>query len=229
MLIRMALAPRIFHYGFFQAMLAAAWLCAFLLSDFPRMLAATKPTRIAFGCAFVMFLGIGTLSLVGISQDIYALKTTAVGTGPDRIYGLRPEISLVPSLMEEARKVLLKEAVPDRTTLLVVPEGSFLNYLLRRKQPLRLTDLLPATLKLNDGDVLQELEQRPPGYIVVISRDTKEQGYAFFGSEAGAGQAIANWMDAHYSVVAATGPSALVSPAAGMRVLKLRSSDERRK
>jgi hypothetical protein len=85
-----------------------------------------------------------------------------------------------------------------------------LNYLAKRKTPLRITNLLPATLRLNPQDVLAELTEHPPDYVLFISRMVGDDPILPFGSDEPHGRPILLWVAANYLVEAKVGGDPLV-------------------
>ena len=91
-------------------------------------------------------------------------------------------------------------------TLAVIPEGVSLNYLARLPTPGPFFEYAPATLALYGQDrMLADLTVRPPDLIVLISRDIREFGFPFFGSEPASGQRILQWLEPRYDLVARVG------------------------
>lgn len=220
MLARMAFDPTISHYGFFQALLAATWIAGFLLGEWPGF-ASPSPwvRRMLVAAALVVLLG-GTGTLVRTSLKFYAAKTTPIGAGADRILGYSSSVYLMPELWELARRYLAANLTPT-DTLLVIPEGISLNFWTRLRHPLRIIDLLPATLRLNRGEVVAELAARPPDWVVLASRPNMEElGYAAYGQDAASGKAIVDWVTAHYTRVAHDGTAPFVPGGVGIEIYR---------
>jgi hypothetical protein len=220
MLARMAFDPTISHYGFFQALLAATWICGFLLGEWPAF-ATRSPwaRRMLLAGGIVLLLG-GAVSLVRTSLKFYAAKTTPIGEGADRIVGYSTQAYLMPELWELARRFVVSHSKPDET-LLVIPEGISLNYWTRRRHPLRIIDLLPATLRLNRGDVVAELVARPPDWVVLVSRPNMEElGFKAYGSDTASGKAIVDWVIANYKRVAHDGTAPFAPGGVGIEIYR---------
>lgn len=220
MLARMAFDPTISHYGFFQALLAATWICGFLLGEWPNF-ATPSPWARRVLCAgtLIVLLG-GAGSLVRTSLKFYQVKSTPIGEGPDRIFGYSSNVYLMPELWELARRYVVANSAPD-SSLLVIPEGISLNYWTRRRHPLRIVDLLPATLRLNRGEVLAELAARPPDLVVLVSRPNMEElGFKAYGQDATSGKTIVDWVIAHYTRVAHDGSPPFAPGGVGIEIYR---------
>jgi hypothetical protein len=220
MLSRMALDPTISHYGFFQALLASTWICGFLISEWPALAATARPIRIGLGLAvFVLLVG-GATSLTRLSFRFYQAKQTPIGEGPDRIFGYSPSTHALPEVVELARAYIAANTSED-SSLLVIPEGISLNYWTRRRHPLRIIDLLPATLRLNRGDVVAELSRRPPDTVVLISRPNMEElGFTRYGQDERSGKAILDWVFLNYTLVAQDGGEPFAPGEVGVRIYR---------
>jgi len=108
------------------------------------------------------------------------LKTTPIAEGADRFYGFDPRVQPTASLVEEARQTLA--ARPECKTLLVLPEGVMLNYLLRKPSTIPQFMFVPSLIRGAVGArFLEALTTRPPDWVALISRDMKEFGVSRFG------------------------------------------------
>lgn len=199
MLARMAFDPRVNHYGFFQAMLAGAWVFAFLVGEWPRVAAPDRRWRVLLAAAILVQFGAGVSWLWKRSSHYYRLKDFAMGQGADRMYSFQPGVHDLPRAWDKVREHLVATTPPD-ATLLVIPEGLSLNYWTRRRHPLWILDVLPATLTLNRGDLVAELKAAPPDRVVLVTRDMGEFGYEVYGQDERSGKALLEWVAAHYVV-----------------------------
>jgi hypothetical protein len=197
LMLRMALAPKIQHYGFVQAMLAATWLAAFLLGELPREWVSARAARRLFLGITAAALCFGAARFTRLSLGNYSAKNLPMGVGADRIFGFGLNIFVAHDNLEAARAFLQPRLTPS-STLLVAPEGILLNYWTRTKWPLRITNLLPATVALNRGDVLEELTREPPDYVVVATRTVSDDSFPPFGADEASGQRILAWLEQHY-------------------------------
>ncbi len=103
---------------------------------------------------------------------------------------------------ENVRRLLeLVEGVRRQTApadaLVVFPEGELLNFLSRRRNPLRHKLYLPGYLsKENESEILAELEHFKPRGIVILDRGTGVYGRRSFGDDYGT--RIASWIERNY-------------------------------
>lgn len=199
MMARMAFAPRIYHYGFFQALIATVCVLGLLLREWPRRLAPHRFSRRALqaGAAMVVLILLGTVTQH--SRQYLALKHEPIGTGPDRIYALGWESYPRHVLWERLREYVLA-STPANATVLVLPEGVSLNYLTRRRHPLPILDLLPATLPLSPVPLVPRLEAAPPDVVVFVRRDdTAPLGFENYGETPATGKDLVDWVQENYT------------------------------
>jgi hypothetical protein len=83
----------------------------------------------------------------------------------------------------------------DCHSLLVIPEGVMLNYLLRKPTPTKAYNFTPDWLDRRD-QVLDGLQRTPPDYVVLITRDMREFGVDHFGDSPEHGEEILKWVRA---------------------------------
>jgi len=179
-LTRMALNPRFFHYGYYQAALAGVVTMAAIFRSMPDLLDVHKSGRATYTIVVAVFLVSGTWQLEEISLLYLKLKTTPIAEGADRFYGFDPRVEPTASLVEEARQTLA--ARPECNTLLVLPEGVMLNYLLRKPSTIPQFMFVPSLIRGAVGArFLEALTTRPPDWVALISRDMKEFGVSRFG------------------------------------------------
>ncbi len=194
---RMALNPRFFHYGYYQAALAGAVTMAVIFRSMPDLLNIHKSGRATYTIVVAIFLASGIWQLEEISLLYLKLKTTPIAEGSDRFYGFEPRVEPTASLVEEARQTLITR--PECKTLVVLPEGVMLNYLLRK--PSTIPEFM-FTPSLNRGALgarfLEGLKTRPPDCVVLISRDLQEFGVYRFGETPEHGKEILSWLEENY-------------------------------
>jgi len=220
LLARMAFDPTISHYGFFQAMLAGTWLCGFLLGEFPALgRSATAQAMLRGWLAAV--IGIGAVTLVLRSLQFYAVKQTSMGEGGDGILGFDPKVYPLPEMWERIRQHIANTTAAS-ASVLVIPEGLTINYWTRRKHPLPVTDLLPATLALANPPVTEALMTSPPDVVVLVSRNMGEFGFASYGQDDET-RRLLEWVSSRYAVERTEGGQPFAPPNLGVWVLRLKS------
>lgn len=197
LLARMALFPRIFHYGYCQASLAGVLVIITIVCVVPHALKLDKPGRLVFFTATSIFLALGMFSLEKTSIGYLRQKTQPVGEGVDMFYGYRPGFDPFGLMIEKARIELRN--TPDAKSLLVIPEGPMLNYLSRKPSTIREFMLLPFALK-GDGSrkIIEQLRANPPQTVALITRNLREFGVERYGESPDNGSELMSWVDWNY-------------------------------
>lgn len=198
MLARMPLFARIFHMGFFQAPLAAMVVAALMVADLPRWTGAGVPGRRVAAIGSLLVLAIGCVSIAASSHKIRVDQTEPVGWGRDRFYATTRTIDGTGALVNWAADRL--RSTPPDATVLVLPEGTMINYLSRRRS------LEPGWMRNSiEAELLREMRLRPPDYVVLITRDLTEFGVARFGAPGNLGNDIVKWVFNNYTIDAHLG------------------------
>ena len=226
LLAKIVLNARLFHYGFYLALPAVTVTIVFLVWLVPRWLDGwTAPgAGRRFRVMAMLALVAAIAPYPGLSYARYRSKTIAIGSGGDRFYA-----SEAPGLWQGAavRDALarIQELSPSGSTMTVLPEGVMLNYLSRRRSPVRLVNLMPPELlTFGESEVLRSLQTAPPELILLVHRDVTEYGYPLFGTDSKYGRSIALWVRAHYDTVQVVGGGRPGDEAgAGIEILKRRS------
>jgi hypothetical protein len=108
-------------------------------------------------------------------------------------------------------------------TLLVLPEGISLNYLLRREtNSPHVNFMQPELVMYGEENVLGDLQRNPSDYVLLISRRLEMYGLHHFG-QAGYGDQIMKWIRANYVVERQFGADPFVPGEFGVQVLRRRS------
>jgi hypothetical protein len=196
-LARMALNPRFFHYGYYQAALAGAVTMAAIFRSMPDLLDIRKSGRATYIIVVAICLASGISQLEEISLRYFNLKTTSIAEGADLFYGFDSRVEPTGSLVEEARQTLIGRS--ECKTLVVLPEGVMLNYLLRKPSTIPQFMFVPSLLRGAMGArLLEGLKTRPPDCVVLISRDMQEFGVSRFGDTPEHGSEVLSWLDENY-------------------------------
>ena len=136
-----------------------------------------------------------------------------VGTGGDVIRARWRGEEMAEALAD------LQQRLGPEDTLLVLPEGVMLNYLLRRRSPTRHVNFMPPELLIwGEETILAELKQSPPDVVAIVHKDTSEYGAARFGWDYG--QQIWDWIDDSYERKAVYGAIPLVSSRFGIAIME---------
>jgi hypothetical protein len=220
MLAKMFFHARTHHYGFTLAVPALLLAVALLVGWLPAALRA----RGAAG-APMLVLGLAALAVSVFFQlrtDDYwlARKTYPVGAGRDAFLGEREgRGEIVQLVLNELRQ----KAAPG-AQMLVLPEGVTLNYLTRRPSPSMHFNFMPPEFAMFGEDaMLQDIQRRPPEWVVVAERRTTEYGFDHFGRHYGV--RLMDWIRANYTSAALVGqlpliPERLVDRYFGILLLK---------
>jgi hypothetical protein len=203
MLARMALSPRVYHYGFVQAALAGVVSIAILVSSVPDFIRLDDASRKWYQ-AIVTLVVAGIVAVVASnSMQFYSYHTLPVGEGDDQFYTVDQNLSPTGLLVEQARQFIeMDKAQNNVHSLLVLPEGVMLNYLTRLPNPISYYFFAPFVLAYGRvDDILHRLDASPPDRIIVISRDMREFGVGRFGDSPEHGQKLIEYIVQNYGAI----------------------------
>ena len=193
MLARMLLHARIFHLGFFQAALAAMAVAAVTVTELPRWTGTGIAGRLVAAAGCLLILAVGCGSVAAKSRMIRLDQTEPVGWGRDRFYATTWKIDGTGALINWVAEKL-RSAPPD-ATVLVLPEGTMVNYLSRHRT------VEPGWMRGDkEAGLLRQMRAKPPDYVVFITRDLTEFGVKRFGAPGNMGFEIVKWVANNYSV-----------------------------
>lgn len=196
LLARMILNGRIAQFGFYQAALAAVLIPAVLVGELSAWLKLERGKVLLIGGTLALILpAMAVLALR--SRLIMALKTEPVGNGRDRFYAFPPSLNHTGRLVFHVSKFLQQQSAP---TVLVLPEGLMINYLARKPSPVPpLFFYFHATAHGREALLVQQLEKRPPEWVVLLSRDLRGAGIERYGAGSGSGKELLAWVAGHYN------------------------------
>ncbi len=182
--------------------------------------AAVAGRRVLILAAAGMLLGYGS-QIVAASRAELASRVLRVGSGADAFL-VRPPPRPYGAWLNFAQEVLRRERATG--TLLVLPEGLMLNYLTRMPSPVPPFFLFSFALRGEaESALVQQLEARPPDWIVALTRDLREYGVNRYGEREGEGKLLLAWIDRAYEPVAsAEGRHPFDSPQGDLWVLRRR-------
>ena len=204
LMARMILNPHIYHYGYYQAALAALVVPAVMIAELPVWFGAGFRGRMvaAVGTLIILLPGIANLAMR--SQHRYLSKTFAVASGRDCFYSHPPQIDPLGEIINSIVDVLGEKG--QGQTLTVLPEGECINYLARLRNPLPHAFFYAgATSGGRETQVVNGMSHTPPYWIVIISRDLGGYGIERYGEKLGAGAEILDWVQQNYKQVASLG------------------------
>lgn len=198
LMTRMALNGRIFQYGFFQAVIAGSIIPAVVMSEIAERIHATMRERlliIAIGAA--LFIP-GVCKIAGISHQMFAMKTSSIGEGADRFYVFDRKVEPTGEIVGALVNALKKDA--SARSLLVLPEGTMINYLARLRNP------QPFFFYAIPGPgFAQFVAANPPDRVIFISRDLREYGIERYGAEPGPVAELRAWLAQNYRQIGHVG------------------------
>jgi hypothetical protein len=204
LLPKMILNAQISHYGFVLAMPGSLLVVSLGTSIVPQALKRRFESGELFRTVMFAILLNWAAAHWGEAYWIYQGKTLAVGSGGDITYhnsDPHPQASfrnaVIPKVIEE-----LRETLPEDATLLVLPNGTLINYLLKKRNPTPHFLLSPWEMLVAGGEakVLNSFQKHPPDYVLVIVHDMREHGVRYFG-DAGYGDLIMKWIDQNYELI----------------------------
>ena len=111
--------------------------------------------------------------------------------------------------------------MPRDQTLLMLPQGEMINYLVRLPSPVATMYFFgPETSGGREEKIVNALQRRPPDWIVIISLDLSEHDVQHYGEKPGSGQLIIHWVTENYELAAAMGGDPLGCRQPGGVILK---------
>ncbi len=204
LMARMILNGRIYHYGFYQAALAAVLVPAVMIGELPVWVGAGGRGRTVAVIATLAIVLPGIANLAKRSQHSMQLKTLAIGTGRDRFYSFPARLEPIGEIVNAVTEVLHEKG--EGETLTVLPEGEFINYLARLPNPVPHAFFYAgATSNGREAEIVKELDRNPPYWILIISRDLMGYGIERYGEKPGSGQEILRWVEQNYKQVFSIG------------------------
>ena len=199
LMAKMGLHPRIWHYGFYQALPAATFVVLLVLWWLPRELARFRVNPMIFRMLMICFWAVATWQLLLRSDYFYRQKQLAVGDGGDRLLTMTADFNLKGTGIKSALDWVNHNTSPTNT-LAVFPEGIMLNYLARRVNPTPYTVVTPAEIQVYGGSTIAAAyAKNAPDYVVLADRSMIEFGQGGFGGQPGSGREILEWVHAHYT------------------------------
>ncbi len=200
---KLGLAAHAGQYGFTLALPATVLLAVSAISLWPEFIRAK-----AWGTgALVRWGSAGVLVAFFLAAQesrsyFHSAKTIPLGAGADRMQTFGPPLSESGFITSEALENMA-QTMPPGATLVVIPDGIVLNYLLRRENPTPYTVFDPVLMAVYGGEarVVETLTTHPPDYIALVQRNFHEYGLAPFGMDPRFGRTILAWVDKHYEVV----------------------------
>jgi hypothetical protein len=205
------------HYGFALVMPATLLFIVALVGWIPEWIRSRSGSGLLFRVGACVAISIVALAAIEKSQRFFEARTTPVAGGRDAfVAGDRAPA------MNAAMRYLSKHMGPDET-LIVLPEGVMINYLIRRPNPTPYFNVMPPEIILfGERTMLEAYRESPPDYVALVHKKTALYGYPYFGRHYG--QAIQRWLDDDYVLVEAMGrPPFRDDTGFGIAILQRRS------
>ncbi|NTV29656.1 MAG: hypothetical protein HGA80_06210 [Candidatus Omnitrophica bacterium] len=200
---KILLQTHIYHYGFVLALPAFMAMLIFLMHDVPALLPKARFDARTFQVIMGGLLVALACVHIGFSLQQYSFKTYLMGTDRGRFRTFAATSFAVGPVLDEIMTYLRSNARPGET-LVVMPEGVMLNFLLGMPNPTPYYDFIPTTIALASEEVmLQSLQEHPPEYVVYLERDMSEYGARYLGRDYA--RTIGRWVDSRYRLVFQSG------------------------
>ena len=197
MLARMTLNARIYHYGYYQAAIAAIMVPAILVHELPERLRVGRIGNTVIVLCALSVIVPGVVLLARLSLKCYQAVTYPIGEGRDKFFILAPGAYQIGPVIDGLVRGLSKE--PSGETLVVLPQGVMLNYLTRMPSPLPYFSYFSAVTEHGrEKDVVRELARNPPTWIIGVTDNLADYGIRYYGERSGAGADIVAWVKANY-------------------------------
>ena len=220
LLLKMGLFQRIQHYGFVLAIPAFLLGVRLALKEFVEWIGKLGGS-IALARAAVLFV-IGSMVAhfwFNFSFQNYQAKVVPLGKGSDRLYYYPSWIHVpagqVASLMEALT------AQKDAKSLVVLPEGSFLNWASRKPSSMHWIEFTPPVFELvQEQKILTSLQNSPPDLVVVWSRNLNEFNSLPMGAKGSYGESIRRWLEESYELILHFGNDPFEPKCQGIKLFK---------
>lgn len=204
LLVKIIFHPHFHHYGFALAAPAAVLIVVLLTSTLPGLPRLPRGVRMRsrvfrflITCFIVFDLGYYVL----LSDEAYGRKNYVVGSGRDYVVTYDPAYdSRGPAINRLLERI--EQTIPRKASLLVLPEGVMVNYLARRTNPTPYVTFMPPELAIyGEPSMLETIQNDPPDFIVLASKDMEEYGVGPFGKDPAYGSLMMTWVSAHYETI----------------------------
>jgi hypothetical protein len=211
--LKIFLNPTFNMFGFYLLVPGTFFIAILGVGILPRLVSIKHPgSFVLFGSSLVVLSSIAVQG-AKLSNRYYDEKRLWIGSGSDAFLAFdRP---LTPGV---ASPLLVKEAIdrvekltPPGATIMAIPEGLIVNYLLRRRNPTPYWEsFLAQTLFENSGGtaaIVKGIQRDFPDYIFYLHRAPEFPGstYQMRGPSGYATAALA-WIEDHYTEVNRLGP-----------------------
>lgn len=198
LLLKILLFSRFHHYGFALTMPAFLMVVYVFIYILPNKLTKFSSSQKIMQFGSVIFILALVGSFVYHSSKNYRVKSFPVFYGSEKIYTEKLDENLdkrgeILNNTIDTMEKLLKEG----ENFLVLPQGVMLNYLLKRKSSTKYYTFLPSDYEMyGEDEILNDLTNASPDYILLVDMDTSFLGYKYFGKDYGV--KTYSWIEENY-------------------------------
>ncbi len=183
LLFKIIFKVHVFHFGFALALPAALLWIKLLMHDVPKNFRSLVGDPVYYRPPVTILILVYISFHVWIQYNVYQFKTYSVGSGYDRIVDFDPSIKPRAPVVSQALDYL-KGAIEPNEEIPVLPDAIMLNYLMRRKNPVKLITFNPLHSSLMGEEAfLGYLKQADPFHILLVDRDMSFLGARYFGQD----------------------------------------------
>lgn len=176
---------------------------------FPNLFAGARERQLAWKLAMAMLCIAVAASAVTLSIK-YRRKYTYALTAPRGTMYTQPDLG---ATFQQAGKFLQQNSRQE-DFVAVVPEGTSLDFLWERRNPLRDEILLPGMLDDNaEARAIQDLQATNTRFFLLTNRSTREFGQTSFGRDYD--RALMDWVRRTFRVCVTFGPDSNPDPQVG--------------
>jgi hypothetical protein len=215
---KIVLRPNFIFYGFALTMPIVVLTIALAIDWLPKIMCRDGAGK-RFRYALIALLVFDTTVILVKTVHFTYEKSYVIGSEQDHLRCV--EKQGVPLLA--ATDYLATRMAPDET-LLVLPEGISLNYLLRRENNSPYVNFMqPELVMYGEENIVSDFDRNPSDYVLLVTRPLKGYGLHHFG-QPGYGDKIMKWVRANYDVEKQFGADPFVMDDFGVQILRRRSS-----
>ena len=179
------------------SVLVFTYLCTY---PFPRLFGDASTRRVARVVTLALIVG-SSAATAGILAYRYRTRITAAISTPRGTMFAEPDVG---QAWNEALAFIDAHTRPD-DAIAILPEGTSLNFLSDRKNPLRNEITIPGVLDAAaESSAIQQLQDAGTRFIFITNRPTSEFGRTAFGRDYC--QRLMRWIEANYITCATFGP-----------------------
>ena len=201
LLLKIVLNTRAFHYGFALAVPGTMVLVALLVTWLPAWVRRQGGEAWVARGIVLAVVAVLLRAHLASTRHYLAKRDVPIGAGPDEF--------LTDARGRAVSDVIAAVAAHRRPgdTLVALPEGAMINFLLRMPSTSRYLNFLPSEMMIyGERAMLDGLANRPPTYVVLVHRVAGEyapDGTGRFGVDYGA--EIGRWVHSNYRPVMRSG------------------------